>query len=79
MCAGECSLDSWMSNLERVATVLPRAVSKSHPMSEASGQSVNNPSIAGLHVFAQSAMLVPSVNLLGALSSNGVDLGLDVN
>lgn len=33
----------------------------------------------GVHVLAQAAALVPGINPLGAISSNGVDLGLDVN
>tara|TARA_R110002096_G_scaffold100339_14_gene222447 strand:- start:3731 stop:5230 length:1500 start_codon:yes stop_codon:yes gene_type:complete len=39
----------------------------------------NNPALAGQQLFAQSAMLVPGVNAFGAVSSNGVDLRLDVN
>ncbi|MFO1078088.1 MAG: hypothetical protein U1E73_10250 [Planctomycetota bacterium] len=34
---------------------------------------------AGLHIYAQSVMLAAGVNTLGALSSNGVDLRVDVN
>ena len=39
----------------------------------------NNPALAGQQLFAQSAMLVPGINAFGAVSSNGVDLRLDVN
>ena len=34
---------------------------------------------AGVSIFAQSAMLVPGVNALGALASNGLQLRFDIN
>jgi len=41
----------------------------------------NNPAFAGIHVIVQGASYDPAGghNALGALSSNGVDLGLDIN
>lgn len=37
-----------------------------------------NNAFAGQHMYTQSAALVPGVNALGALSSNGVDLRIDM-
>ncbi|MCB9884317.1 MAG: hypothetical protein H6838_02430 [Planctomycetes bacterium] len=39
----------------------------------------NNPAFAGVEIKTQGVALVPGVNSLGALSSNGVKLVLDVN
>ena len=39
----------------------------------------NVPAFAGIEIKTQGAALVPGVNALGALSSNGLRLVLDVN
>jgi hypothetical protein len=38
-----------------------------------------SPSFAGVQIFSQSAMLAAGVNPLGALTSNGIALRIDVN
>ncbi|MEY3161010.1 MAG: hypothetical protein RIT25_1001 [Planctomycetota bacterium] len=38
----------------------------------------SQPSFAGLHVYGQSLAFAPGINLLGAVTSNGIDLTVDV-
>jgi len=36
----------------------------------------NDPAFMGLHVYSQSVTATPGVNPFGALTSNGLDLGI---
>jgi hypothetical protein len=38
----------------------------------------NNPSLAGQHLYTQSIVLVPGINALGVITSNGVDWKIDL-
>jgi hypothetical protein len=62
--------------MDAVGVVIPAgATSYSFPFTVP-----NDPALAGKHIFAQSAVLgTGSVNLLDAISSNGIDLLIDVN